>query len=262
MSALAVEALTWSAQARRIVEDVSLRAEPGSLVGLLGPNGSGKSSLLRCIAQLRRPDAGRVAYDGRSADAFDRRALARTVAVVDQEASTEVDVRLRDVVALGRVPHRDRWGGLTARDEAAVDQAMAQVRVGHLADRRWSTLSGGERQRAHLARGLAQGARCLLLDEPTNHLDVRHQLELFALLDALPVTTVAALHDLPLAARFCDRVVLLESGRVVADGPPAEALTPTLIERVYGVRVSVAPAGTAGGTAGRAGVVVTYLGLA
>nr|WP_196792076.1 ABC transporter ATP-binding protein [Motilibacter deserti] len=235
-----------------------MRAEPGSLVGLLGPNGSGKSSLLRCIAQLRRPDGGRVAYDGSAADSLHRRALARAVAVVDQEASTEVDVRLRDVVALGRVPHRDRWGGLTARDEAAVEQAMGQVGVGHLGDRRWSTLSGGERQRAHLARGLAQGARCLLLDEPTNHLDVRHQLELFELLAALPVTTVAALHDLPLAARFCDRVVVLMSGRVVADGPPVEALTPALIERVYGVRAAVA----ATGAAGWKGVEVTYLGLA
>lgn len=253
---LLAQDVTWTAQARRIVDRVTFEVVPGQLVGLLGPNGSGKSSLLRCVAGLRPLDSGLVLYDGEDLAGLSRRAAARAVAVVDQEAATEVDLRLRDVVGLGRAPHHDRWGGASAADAAAVGAAMSAVGIHDLADRRWSTLSGGERQRAHIARALAQEPRCLLLDEPTNHLDIRHQLELFELLASAAVTAVAALHDLPLAARSCDWLVLLRDGRVVVEGPPAQALDSDVIADVYGVRAVVTPVGTRGRAA------VAYTGLA
>jgi len=149
---------------------------------------------------------------------------------------------VREAVHLGRTPHLSRWGGLTARDHAAVDAALEAAGVSALADRRLGTLSGGERQRAHLARALAQEPRVLLLDEPTNHLDVHARLELLALLRSLvaaDVTVVAALHDLNLAAAACDHVVLLADGRVAAEGPVEEVLVPDVVEPVYGVRCDV-----------------------
>ena len=254
--------LSWGVQARAILDGVTLGAAPGELVGLLGPNGSGKSSLLRAVAGVRRVDAGTVLLDGEDVTALGRRAVARRVALVEQESSTEVDLRVRDVVDLGRIPHRDRWGAAGPHDTAAVGAAMDRVGVAHLAHRRWSTLSGGERQRTHLARALAQQPGCLLLDEPTNHLDVRHQLELFALLAGAGVTCVAALHDLPLAARHCDRLVVMDGGRVVADGAPVQALTEGLIARVYGVRATVTPLASPHGGAGAPGrAQVVYTGL-
>jgi iron complex transport system ATP-binding protein len=161
------------------------------------------------------------------------------VATVTQHGETEVDIVVRDVVRLGRTPYRTLLGGDTAEDTAAIDRAIAHVGLEEKADRAWRTLSGGERQRAHIARALAQEPRELLLDEPTNHLDIRHQLELLALVRDLPVTTVVALHDLNLAAMFCDTVIVLREGRVVAGGRPRDVLTPELIADVYGVRAVV-----------------------
>jgi iron complex transport system ATP-binding protein len=150
---------------------------------------------------------------------------------------------VRDVVRLGRTPHRSAFGSMVggelARDERMVSEALEHVGLTAKADSLWHTLSGGERQRAHIARALAQEPRELLLDEPTNHLDIRHQLELLELVSALPVTAIVALHDLNLAAMFCDTVVVLRQGRVIAAGPPAEVLTSELIAEVYGVRAHV-----------------------
>jgi len=227
------------AGALRILDDVDLRARPGEVTGLVGPNGSGKSTLLRAFAGLSRPDDGVVRLDGHDVRGLRPRELARRIAVVEQEASTEVDVAVLDVVRLGRVPHRGRWSAGGRDDEDAVRRAMREVGVGHLAARRWHQLSGGERQRVHLARALAQQPGCLVLDEPTNHLDVRHQFALLELLTALPTTSVVSLHDLPLAARHCDVVVVLDAGRVVASGPPREALTRDLVAEVFGVLVDV-----------------------
>jgi len=227
------------AGAVRILDDVDLRARPGAVTGLVGPNGSGKSTLLRAFAGLSRPDDGVVRLDGADVRGLRPRELARRIAVVEQEASTEVDVAVLDVVRLGRVPHRGRWSSGGADDEDAVREAVQQVGIAHLTARRWHQLSGGERQRVHLARALAQQPGCLVLDEPTNHLDVRHQFALLDLLTALPATAVVSLHDLPLAARHCDVVVVLDAGRVVATGPPREALTRELVADVFGVLVDV-----------------------
>ena len=236
---LRAERVSWSRGGALVVDDVTLTPGPGSTVGLLGPNGSGKSSLLRVLAGTARPDDGRVTLDDADLHTLSRRAVARTVAVVGQHAHTDVDIRVRDVVALGRIPHRGPLGSRTAADAAAVDEALSVTGMTDKADRSWHSLSGGEQQRAHIARALAQQPRELLMDEPTNHLDVRHQLELLELVQRLPVTTVVALHDLNLAAAYCDEVVVMAAGRAVAAGPPARVLTPELIGEVYGVRARV-----------------------
>lgn len=223
-----------------VVDDITLQVPPGSMLGLLGPNGSGKSSLLRLLAGLRKPSAGVVLLDGTDLADWRRRELARRIAMVEQEVSTEVDLTVAEVVALGRTPYRGRvvrgvWSGVRCDDQAAVERALEQTGLAHLAHRRWHSLSGGERQRTQIARALAQTPTELLLDEPTNHLDIAHQLDLLALVRQLPVTSVLALHDLNLAAAFCDSLLVLSSGKVVAAGAPAEVLTEDLVRRVYGV---------------------------
>ncbi|CAL9280947.1 ABC transporter ATP-binding protein [Streptomyces sp. SudanB91_2054] len=224
---------------RLILDGVSLAPRPGSVTGLLGPNGSGKSTLLRLLSGVLAPASGVVTLDGRPLGDWGRRAVARRVAVVEQHADTLVELTVLDVVRLGRIPHRRAWASAGDADEDAVRTALERTGLTDHADRFWRTLSGGERQRVQIARALAQEPRELLLDEPTNHLDVQHQLELLNLIAELPVTSVVALHDLNLAAMYCDQVVVLRQGRVVAAGPPGDTLTESLIADVYGVRAEV-----------------------
>jgi iron complex transport system ATP-binding protein len=236
---LRLDDLRWSVGERAILDGVTATAPGGRLTGLLGPNGAGKSSLLRGLAGVLVPDAGRVSLDAADLLALPRRDRARRVALVEQEADASVPLTVAEAVALGRIPHASRWGGTTPADESAVRSALAEAGVAELADRALGTLSGGERQRAHLARALAQDPRLLLLDEPTNHLDVHARIELLDLLARLTdrgVTVVAALHDLNLAAAACDHVILLDGGRVVAEGDVEDVLRPEVLEPVYRVR--------------------------
>ncbi|MDC0768955.1 ABC transporter ATP-binding protein [Streptomyces sp. HD] len=222
-----------------ILDGVSLAPRPGTVTGLLGLNGSGKSTLLRLLAGVIAPDSGSVTLDDRPLGRLGRRTVARRVAVVEQQADTQVALNVLDVVRLGRIPHRRALSPAAPADEAAVRSALARTGLTDKADRPWHTLSGGERQRVQIARALAQEPRELLLDEPTNHLDIQHQLALLDLITELRLTSVVALHDLNLAAMYCDRVLVLKQGRVVANGTPAEVLTEPLIAEVYGVRAAV-----------------------
>ena len=236
---LEAQRVSWRRGGTLVVDGVSLRPNAGETIGLLGPNGSGKSSLLRLMQGVARPDDGAVLLDGIELASWGRRAVAQRVATVTQHAETDTDITVRDVVRLGRTPHRSPWGAASERDERAVDRALERVELEDRADRFWRSLSGGERQRAHIARALAQEPRELLLDEPTNHLDIRHQLDLMRLISELEVTTVIAIHDLNLAAMYCDTVMVLDRGRAVAAGTPAEVLTPGLIQEIYGVAAEV-----------------------
>ncbi|MEW1827135.1 ABC transporter ATP-binding protein [Streptomyces sp. NPDC088196] len=222
-----------------IVDGVTLVLRPGETVGLLGPNGSGKSTLLRLLAGVLPTSTGVVTLDGRPLPEVGRRATARRIATVEQHTHTQTELTVREVVALGRIPHRRAWSPASADDARAVTEALERAGLTDRAAQSWHTLSGGERQRAQIARALAQEPRELLLDEPTNHLDIQHQLDLLDLIADLPVTTVIALHDLNLAAMYCDRLLVLDTGRTVAEGTPTEVLTPALIKDVYGVRAEV-----------------------
>ena len=227
---------------RLVVDGVDLLVRPGTVTALIGPNGAGKSSLIRTLAGTQRADAGRITIDDRDLSRIPRRERARLVSLVEQDATTELSLPVRDVVALGRTPHAGLLSGESGDDLAAIDDAMRQTGVGRFATRDYSTLSGGERQRVQLARALAQQGELLLLDEPTNHLDVSAQLETLALLRTLAangIGVLSALHDLNLAASFADTVVVLLDGRVVAAGAPREVLTAETIGRVYGVTATV-----------------------
>jgi iron complex transport system ATP-binding protein len=231
--------VTWNRGGRLVVDGVSLDPRPGETIGLLGPNGSGKSSLIKLLVGAVRPTSGAVALDGTPLTALSRRETARAIAIVTQHADTVVDITVHDIVALGRIPHRGAFGGNRDADARAVAEALERTGLTPKAGELWHRLSGGERQRVQIARALAQEPRELLLDEPTNHLDIRYQLELLRLVCELPVTTVVALHDLNLAAMFCDSLLVLKDGRAVAAGPPSEVLTPELISHVYEVDAAV-----------------------
>lgn len=239
-----VQGVGWSVADTDILRGVDLGGEPSEMTALLGPNGSGKTTLLSLLAGLRRPSSGRIeiAEPGREPRNLHRirpRERARNVALVEQSAHTQLTLTVRQVVELGRIPHRHR--DVKEHDHSVVEEAMALADVTDLADRTWPTLSGGERQRTQLARALAQQPALLLLDEPTNHLDLHHQIDFLGRVRSLGVSTVAALHDLELAAAFCDRAAVLDLGQLVASGPVAEVITPWLLDEVYAVEGDVEP---------------------
>ncbi|MFD4376345.1 ABC transporter ATP-binding protein [Streptomyces sp. NPDC058486] len=234
---LRIEGLSYEHRLR----DAHLTARPGETVGLIGPNGSGKTTLLRCVYGTLAPTAGRALLDGADLRALGPKARARRVATVPQDSALEFEVTVRELVTLGRSPHKRFWEGDTADDAARTDAALARVGLTALADRAYPTLSGGERQRALVARALVQEPELLVLDEPTNHLDIRHQMDVLALVRTLGTTNLLALHDLNLAAAHCDRLYVLEAGRVVTGGTPEEVLTPELLAAVYGVEAEVVP---------------------
>jgi iron complex transport system ATP-binding protein len=218
----------------------------GEWLALIGPNGAGKTTLLRAIARLV-PFAGEIVLDGRPAPELPRAELARLVAVVPQEPSTPPWMTVAEYVLLGRTPHLGPLAKEGSRDRNAAARALGRLDLLALADRRLGTLSGGEKQRAVVARALAQEARIVLLDEPTAALDIGHQQQALELLDGLRaesgLTLVAAMHDLTLAAQYADRMVLLDVGRVVADGSPAEVLTQRVIAQHYGAAIDIVAVG-------------------
>lgn len=238
---LATREVRWGAAGKMIVDGVTLQAAPGRVLGLIGPNGSGKSSLLRLLCRLRNVASGVVTLDERDIAVVPRRELARRLAFVEQQATTEIQLSVCDVVRLGRTPHRAALASWNGADEAAVNEALARVGLTERHHQSWHTLSGGERQRVHIARALAQEPSELILDEPTNHLDIQHQLSILRLVRRLGVTCIVALHDLNLASLFCDRIGVLAAGRLVAAGAPEEVLTPALIRDVFGVEVAIRP---------------------
>lgn len=224
---------------RRVLEGIDLAIAPGEAVCLVGPNGAGKTSLLRCLTGLAEAVTGEVRIAARPVRDWERRALARAVAVVPGQVELPFSMRVEDVVAMGRIPHEHPLAGPGPADHLAVEAAIERVGIGYLRGRDARQLSMGERQLVLLAMALAQGGGLLVLDEPTVHLDLRHQVEVLTLLAELSsqdgLTVVAVLHDLALAAHFFARLVLIHGGRLVADGPAAEVLAPERVRRVYGV---------------------------
>lgn len=229
-----------------IVHGVSMHIPDGSIAGVVGPNGSGKSTLLRTLYRHLRPSSGSIVVGEEDLWELPARENAKRVAAVPQERPTEFDFTVREVVAMGRLPHLGPFAIGSSQRTAQVEDAMRQTGLSDLATRLFATLSGGERQRVLLARALAQATPVLVLDEPTNHLDIKHQLEILELLRELGLTTVMAIHDLTLAATYCDTVHVLQEGRLVAAGPTREVLTPELIAEVFDVLCTrqIAPDGS------------------
>ena len=239
MSGLVVEGLAVEIDGTRILHGAGLTAPKGKVTGLIGPNGAGKSTLFAALLGIRRPGAGTITLMGDDLQAMRRDERARRAAYVPQSAATEERLTVRDVVSLGRIAHQSGWGREeSAEDAAIVARALAQTGMQGFAGRQYDTLSGGERQAVQIARALAQQPTLLLLDEPTSNLDLRAQLAVHGVMRELAddgAVVMAILHDLNQAARFCDHLVLLSQGRVIAEGTPAEVLKPELLGDVYGV---------------------------
>lgn len=248
MSLLAAHRLHVTLDDQPILRDVSFDLDAGSWVGLLGPNGSGKTTLLRAISGVLSYE-GTLQLDGREVQAWSPRALARRIAFVRQSPSLAFDFKVEELVLLGRAPHKSWLQSYSTHDRSMVRDALAQVELAGFADRSVLSLSGGELQRVFLAQALVQEADLLLLDEPTSHLDVHYQFAFMEQVEALVergCTIFAVFHDLELAARHAERLMLLDKGRLVADGLPADVLTPDRIGNVFRMEATVdrAPDGT------------------
>lgn len=235
MTGLACHGATIDLSGTRIVSEASLDIAPGEFVGLVGPNGSGKTTLLRALDRALPLSEGTVRVGADDIWEMSPRAAAQAIAVVAQEHPSGFEFTAAEVAAMGRIPHRRGVGTSTAEERRLVIESLDAMGLATLAHRPFTAMSGGERQRALIARALVQQAPILLLDEPTNHLDVRFQLDVLRRVRMLRLTTVAALHDINLAAAWCDRVVVMSGGRIVAAGPPKEALTAEIISAVFGV---------------------------
>ncbi|GGO86058.1 ABC transporter ATP-binding protein [Nocardioides phosphati] len=238
-AALAASGVSCEAGTRTVLSGVDLDVRPGEVLGLIGANGTGKSTLLRVLAGVRPAAAGEVLLGGRPLHQISSRERARQIAFVAQEETAPSDLLVSELVALGRIPHARAWGGVDSASRRAVAEALRLVDLEYAAGQSMDRLSGGERRRALIARGLAQEAPVLLLDEPTNHLDIKRQLALLRLVRRLcrdrARTVVLALHDLDLAATFCDRIAVLHGGGLFAHGTPAEVLTASVLHDAFGV---------------------------
>ncbi|MBN2141177.1 MAG: ABC transporter ATP-binding protein [Desulfovibrionaceae bacterium] len=238
---LTVRGIEFGRGAQSVLSGVGLTAEPGEVVGVLGPNGVGKTTLLKCILRILRPRSGSVSVDGQDMASLTPRQRAKRLAYVPQGAPARFPLSVFEFALMGRRPHL-RWRP-SAKDAEVVAETLARLGLEDLAGRDFESLSGGQKQKVLLARAFAQQARYLLLDEPTSNLDVNHQLEIMGLLRravaADDMGAVIAIHDLNLAARFADRVVLLFQGAVFSDGEPAEVLSEENVRAVFGVQVKV-----------------------
>ena len=222
-----------------ILKGVSLQAGEKQLIGVIGPNGGGKSTLLKCIYRVLQPTGGAVFLDGKPLSEYSFRESALKIAVVAQHNYYNFDFSVQDVVLMGRSPHKKTLERDNAQDFRIVEEALTKVGMLHFAERSFSTLSGGEQQRVILARALAQQTPCLILDEPTNHLDIKYQLQLMDLVRGLDRTVITAVHDLNIAAMYCDWLYAVKDGRVVGQGTPQTLLTPEFIRQVYEVEAEV-----------------------
>lgn len=222
-----------------ILKGIDIRVGEKEFLGVLGPNGSGKSTLLKCLYRVLKPDNGAVLLDGRELHTYSVRESAKRLAVVAQHNYYNFEFSVRDVVMMGRSPHKRSLERDNADDYRIVDDALREVDMLDFADRSFSTLSGGEQQRIILARALAQQTPCLILDEPTNHLDIKYQLQLMDIVKGLNRTVISAIHDLNIAAMYCDRLYVVKNGEIVAGGAPEEVLTPAFIREVYEVDADV-----------------------
>ncbi|MFP3515478.1 ABC transporter ATP-binding protein [Pseudomonas sp. SIMBA_077] len=232
---LACSDLSYRVRDAQLLHGVSLAVQRGETLGIVGPNGSGKSTLLKLLANVRVPSHGEVLLEGKPLKNLAQRKIAQQLAVVEQQADTCDATRVLEAVALGRTPWLSALAPWSSADDSIVAQALNDVDATHLRQRSWRSLSGGERQRVHIARALAQRPQVLLLDEPTNHLDIQHQLGILKTVQALPITTLIALHDLN-QALSCDRLAVLERGHLVALGKPHDVLTPQRLRTTFGVQ--------------------------
>lgn len=233
---LQIKDLSYSYREKAAVDGISLCVDTGEFVGLIGPNGSGKSTLLKNVYRALTPDKGTILLDGENLLSMPYRKSALKMAVVGQENEIPFDFTVEEIVAMGRSPHKKLFDIDTPRDKQIVHHALEHLGMERLAKRSYLRLSGGEKQRVLIARAIAQESNFFVLDEPTNHLDISYQMQIFDFIKRLKVTVLSAIHDLNMAALYCDRLYALKAGKVETEGTPETVLTPENIYQLYGVR--------------------------
>ncbi|WP_240374515.1 ABC transporter ATP-binding protein [Bacillus piscicola] len=234
-----VEGVSSSIQEKRIISDIYLQAKSGRFVGIVGPNGSGKSTLLKSIYRFHKPDCGVITLEDNDIYKLSAKTTSQKMAVVSQETNNLFDFSVREIVLMGRAPHKKMWATDTVDDERITVEALQKVGLIDYGERSITTLSGGEKQRVMVARALAQQAEVLILDEPTNHLDIHHQLQLMDLVKTLNITVIAALHDLNIASSYCDQIYVMNEGEIVTSGTPEEVLTESTLQEVFRVNTNI-----------------------
>ena len=236
---LCVKGLTFGYSEENVIEGIEIRVPEGSFTGIVGPNGSGKSTILKCIYGGLTPADGTVLLEGKDSRRLKPTERAKMLAVVGQENSVPFNFTVREIVAMGRTPHKRLFESDTDEDRRITEEAMEQMGIAGLSERDYSSLSGGEKQRVLIARAFAQKTRMLILDEPTNHLDINYQLHIFNILKGSGLTVLSAIHDLNLASLFCDEIYVLDGKRIRVHGSPEEILTEELIRKVFHVECAV-----------------------
>ncbi len=231
--------LNFAYDEKNAVSNVNLNVKKGEFVGLIGPNGSGKSTLLKNIYRALTPNSGTITLDGENLLKMKYKKSAQKLAVVGQENEVPFDFSVEEIVAMGRSPHKKLFDADTEQDRYMVHHALEHLGMETMAKRNYQKLSGGEKQRVLLARTVAQESDFLILDEPTNHLDINYQLQMFDFIKRLKVTVLCAMHDLNIAALYCDRLYAMKDGEILLDGTPEEVLTEENIQKLFGVRSSV-----------------------
>ncbi|MBM4763595.1 heme ABC transporter ATP-binding protein [Bacillus sp. B15-48] len=234
-----VQDVSTSINEKRIISNIHLEARSGEFVGVIGPNGSGKSTLLKNIYRLNKPDCGKITLGDEDIYKLSAKKTAQKMAVVSQESQNSFDFSVKEIVLMGRAPHKRMIEIDTEEDLRITEESLNKVGLSNYSDRSITTLSGGEKQRVMVARALAQQAKVLVLDEPTNHLDIHHQLQLMDLVKTLDITVIAALHDLNIAATYCDRIYVLNRGEIVISGTPEEVLTEATLKEVFRVNTNI-----------------------
>lgn len=236
---LDISSLSFNFGSKNILADIDLSIKDNGIVGIIGPNGSGKSTLLKCIYRVLKPKTGTIFIDGKNINDYQFKETAKKMAVVAQHNDTHFDFNVLEMVLIGRSPHKKFMERDSAEDIELAYKALEQVNMKDFADRNFSSLSGGEKQRIILARALVQDTDCLILDEPTNHLDIKHQLHFMSLAKDLKITVISAIHDLNIAAMYCDKIYALKEGQIIASGSVDEVITEEVIKTLYDVEAKI-----------------------
>lgn len=236
---LDISSLSFNFGSKNILADIDLSIKDNGIVGIIGPNGSGKSTLLKCIYRVLKPKTGTIFIDGKNINDYQFKETAKKMAVVAQHNDTHFDFNVLEMVLIGRSPHKKFMERDSAEDIELAYKSLEQVNMKDFADRNFSSLSGGEKQRIILARALVQNTDCLILDEPTNHLDIKHQLHFMSLAKNLKITVISAIHDLNIAAMYCDKIYALKEGQIIASGSVNEVITEEVIKTLYDVEAKI-----------------------
>jgi len=236
---LDISSLSFNFGSKNILADIDLSIKDNGIVGIIGPNGSGKSTLLKCIYRVLKPKTGTIFIDDKNINDYQFKETAKKMAVVAQHNDTHFDFNVLEMVLIGRSPHKKFMERDSAEDIELAYKALEQVNMKDFADRNFSSLSGGEKQRIILARALVQNTDCLILDEPTNHLDIKHQLHFMSLAKDLKITVISAIHDLNIAAMYCDKIYALKEGQIIAAGSVNEVITEEVIKTLYDVEAKI-----------------------